>query len=322
MLFDACTLEGLTEGRVDRTFRRWKVVRRGGRPVHHPRRRGRGDLHRARSTKTDLTEADAFAAGFATAMPCCAGPPLRARASSTGSGSRWPGPIRGSALRSTGRLDDTEIAALTAQLDRMDRAAESPWTRRVLRQIRRYPGVVSTELAAEAGQERAAYKLRVRRLKALGLTESLETGYLLSPRGAASCERSTECGSALCDRFTSLLEWLLFAGFLHGTARELGSGVSQTYSGDSAASGRRGKGIPDATVARLPVYLRALNQLAEHGIDTVSSGALAEAAGSTPPSSARTCPTSARTAPAASATTCSICSVRSAGRWDRPTTGR
>lgn len=39
------------------------------------------------------------------------------------------------------------------------------------------------------------------------------------------------------------------------------------------------KGIPDATIARLPVYLRALNQLREQGIDTISSGALAEAAG-------------------------------------------
>ncbi|HEX3206770.1 MAG TPA: redox-sensing transcriptional repressor Rex, partial [Propionibacteriaceae bacterium] len=37
--------------------------------------------------------------------------------------------------------------------------------------------------------------------------------------------------------------------------------------------------MPDATVARLPVYLRALNQLAEQQIDTISSGALAEAAG-------------------------------------------
>ena len=39
------------------------------------------------------------------------------------------------------------------------------------------------------------------------------------------------------------------------------------------------KGIPDATVARLPVYLRSLNQLAEQRIDTISSGTLAEAAG-------------------------------------------
>ncbi|HLT61913.1 MAG TPA: redox-sensing transcriptional repressor Rex, partial [Microlunatus sp.] len=38
-------------------------------------------------------------------------------------------------------------------------------------------------------------------------------------------------------------------------------------------------GIPDATIARLPVYLRVLNALAESGVATVSSGALAKAAG-------------------------------------------
>src|SRR5919107_738168 len=38
-------------------------------------------------------------------------------------------------------------------------------------------------------------------------------------------------------------------------------------------------GIPEATVARLPVYLRALVGLAERGIRTCSSEGLAEAAG-------------------------------------------
>ena len=38
-------------------------------------------------------------------------------------------------------------------------------------------------------------------------------------------------------------------------------------------------GIPDATVARLPVYLRALTALAERGVETVSSEELAAAAG-------------------------------------------
>ena len=33
--------------------------------------------------------------------------------------------------------------------------------------------------------ERAPFKLNVRKLKALGLTESLEKGYRLSPRGEA-----------------------------------------------------------------------------------------------------------------------------------------
>jgi redox-sensing transcriptional repressor len=39
------------------------------------------------------------------------------------------------------------------------------------------------------------------------------------------------------------------------------------------------RGIPEATVARLPVYLRALAGLAESGAETVSSDALALAAG-------------------------------------------
>jgi hypothetical protein len=67
----------------------------------------------------------------------------------------------------------------------MDSAAAEPWTRSVLHQIADHPGVVSTVLAEEAGQERLSYKIRVRRLKALGLTESLEVGYRLSPRGRA-----------------------------------------------------------------------------------------------------------------------------------------
>ena len=52
------------------------------------------------------------------------------------------------------------------------------------------PSVESREIRSprRAGQERAAYKLRVRRLKALGLTESLERGYRLSPRGRAYLE--------------------------------------------------------------------------------------------------------------------------------------
>ena len=49
---------------------------------------------------------------------------------------------------------------------------------------------------------------------------------------------------------------------------------------DSATGGRGGRrGIPEATVARLPGYLRALHGLADDGSTTVSSDALAAAAG-------------------------------------------
>src|SRR5271154_1320444 len=57
------------------------------------------------------------------------------------------------------------------------------------------------------------------------------------------------------------------------SAAAMHSNVTPPEAGD--ASG----GIPEATVARLPVYLRALYGLAERGISTVASEELAAAAG-------------------------------------------
>jgi hypothetical protein len=47
------------------------------------------------------------------------------------------------------------------------------------------PGVRAPDLAAGFGMETRPFKLRVRRLNELGLTESLRIGYRLSPRGEA-----------------------------------------------------------------------------------------------------------------------------------------
>jgi redox-sensing transcriptional repressor len=58
-------------------------------------------------------------------------------------------------------------------------------------------------------------------------------------------------------------------------ASRTGSARSAPASGPVGA----GHGIPDATVARLPVYLRALYALADRGVATVSSEELAAAAG-------------------------------------------
>jgi redox-sensing transcriptional repressor len=52
-----------------------------------------------------------------------------------------------------------------------------------------------------------------------------------------------------------------------------------TVAGGLPAPAPRRADIPEATVARLPVYLRALHELAEDGRTTVSSEDLAEAAG-------------------------------------------
>jgi predicted DNA-binding transcriptional regulator YafY len=50
--------------------------------------------------------------------------------------------------------------------------------------------VRAAELAAELGLETQPFKRDVRKLKELGLTESLEVGYRLSPRGAAFLART------------------------------------------------------------------------------------------------------------------------------------
>ena len=83
------------------------------------------------------------------------------------------------ALRSDDQLDHSDMAALAASLARLE------WAIQALRLIAARPGEVSTELAPVLGMERFAFKQRVRRLKALGLTESLKVGYRLSPRGRA-----------------------------------------------------------------------------------------------------------------------------------------
>jgi biotin operon repressor len=51
------------------------------------------------------------------------------------------------------------------------------------------PGVSAAELAGRLGRDRASFKADVRKLKELGLTESLRTGYRLSPRGRIVRER-------------------------------------------------------------------------------------------------------------------------------------
>jgi hypothetical protein len=87
------------------------------------------------------------------------------------------------ALREADDLSEQVRADLAAALARMDAAAEAPWTHATLALIAARPATLAARLAADMGLETARFKARVRRLKALGLTESLEVGYRLSPRG-------------------------------------------------------------------------------------------------------------------------------------------
>jgi hypothetical protein len=185
MLFTAATLRGLTEGKVSCTYRRWEVVRpKVGSRFTTPA----GVVEVTSITAADeeqLTDQDATDAGFDSVAALVKWTSAKGRGDLFRIGIVVIGPDPRIALRGSANLGPADVSGLSARLDRMDRAADQPWTHSTLRQIQRLPGVVSTELAAEVGQERRAYKLRVRRLKALGLTESLERGYRVSPRGQA-----------------------------------------------------------------------------------------------------------------------------------------
>jgi hypothetical protein len=101
-------------------------------------------------------------------------------------GLRYAGADPRVALRDDDELSAAEAAALVARLDRLDHASpRGAWTRQVLALIRDQPTVRAPDLAAGLGRDTVTFKRDVRKLKELGLTESLPVGYRISPRGQA-----------------------------------------------------------------------------------------------------------------------------------------
>lgn len=65
----------------------------------------------------------------------------------------------------------------------MDRRSALPWAWPAMRIIGGNEGMPAGEIADRLGLGKALLKNNIRKLKEFGLTESLETGYRLSPRG-------------------------------------------------------------------------------------------------------------------------------------------
>lgn len=185
MLFRREVLEGIAGGRIDRVFRVWAEPRvRAG----STQRTWAGIIVIDSVTAVapeDITEEDALRSGFKSRAAL-----LTALSKSTKEGGyhrvmlHLGGPDPSSELAGNADLTDRELADLKAALDAVDtRSRRGPWTREVLRLIEEHPGLRAQDLAERLDRERLPFKADVRRLKALGLTESLETGYRLSPRG-------------------------------------------------------------------------------------------------------------------------------------------
>ena len=83
-------------------------------------------------------------------------------------------------------LSAEDVERLTRKLDQMDRRSSAgAWTRPTLALIAERPSTRAADLAEALGRDRTRLKADIRKLKGLGLTLSLETGYTVSPRGAA-----------------------------------------------------------------------------------------------------------------------------------------
>lgn len=97
---------------------------------------------------------------------------------------RWVGEDPRIALRESDDLSTGELAEIIAKLDKMDRTSKrGAWTQSYLEVIQSMPATYSGLLSNHLGLSQADFKPWVRKLKALGLTESLEVGYKLSLRG-------------------------------------------------------------------------------------------------------------------------------------------
>jgi hypothetical protein len=181
MLFSAEAWPGIADGSITVTFRTWTrpQAKVGG------RYRIAGMLIEA--TAVGLVSVASISAGDARRAGAPDRATLVARLGDTDPVWRvdfhYIGPDDRIARRNEAALSTDEMDRLRAKLQRLDRNA--PWTDATLRVIAEHPGTVSTELAALLGRERFALKADIRKLKELGLTESLQVGYRLSPRGQA-----------------------------------------------------------------------------------------------------------------------------------------
>lgn len=183
MLFKRKTLDRIARGEVTVAFRRWRrpTVTTGGR-LRTPVGELAIDVVET-TTLEEITETEAHAAGFAD----------RAEALTeltAGDGQLYRIAFRleredpRKSLTLSDDLDAEAVGLIRDALRNMDRRGRGPkWTDTYLRLVHLHAGVAAGELARMAGAEKALLKRRMRRLKDLGLTESLDTGYRVSPRG-------------------------------------------------------------------------------------------------------------------------------------------
>ena len=186
MLLKQTTLAAVAEGEVSLAFRRWRrpTVRTSGTLLTTI---GVLSIDSVKPIELeDISEAEARAAGHPDLQSLHDALSKRSEGTVYRVSFHLAGPDPRISLRT--RIPDSveELDQLRTRLARWDAASTSgPWTLAVLQLIERRPTVRAADLAETIGHETRRFKANVRKLKGLGLTESLEVGYRLSPRGEA-----------------------------------------------------------------------------------------------------------------------------------------
>ena len=198
MLFRTAFHEPIRRGSVTLTVRRWKrpQAKEGGTYRLHS-----GGVIEVlaldRIDRSEVTEEVARAAGYPS--PGALLDEVERASGGEGDlyivGFRYAGnlPDARAELAADDALTPDAVAALVARLDQMDHG--HAWTRETLQLIHDHEGMRAAELARRMERETQRFKTDVRRLKALGLTESLEVGYRLSPRGRALLDATAGAAS-------------------------------------------------------------------------------------------------------------------------------
>lgn len=183
MLIKNKILDEIKAGNISVIFRRWKRagVKAGG--TQMTQRGVLGIDSVAVVTEKQITEKDAKAAGFASKKDLLAD--LYDRDEDIYRiGVHWVGEDPRKALRSNNDLSSNEIDEILEKLKKLDQNSQrGNWTKAYLQMIHDQPNTHAKILAESIGLTIPTFKPWVRKLKALGLTESLRPGYRLSPRG-------------------------------------------------------------------------------------------------------------------------------------------
>lgn len=183
MLIKTAVLDEIKAGRISLIFRRWKKpgVKAGGTQLTQSGLLAIDAVDIV--TERQINEKDAKAAGFESKDALLAD--LNDRDEQVYRiGVHWAGEDPRKVLRQQSDLSDAELTEIIAKLRKLDtRGKRGKWTELYLQMIHDQPNTHAAILAEQIGLDIPHFKPWVRKLKALGLTESLSPGYRLSPRG-------------------------------------------------------------------------------------------------------------------------------------------